>query len=218
MNTAPQATALALLLLLPSPFALEAGDHPTVKKEVVIDDDDFVMCDDDDSSVVVRSDQHSRHGFIGVSLIEITPELRVHYGTPKEAGVLVGQVEPDSPAAKAGIQVGDIITAADGESIDSVRQLSRAIRHKKAGENIKIDISRDRTVKHLTVTVAERKGRELDMGDLSRRIREHVRILPDHDWPAVGLLGHSADLDRLRDRLEELEKRLKEIEKKLSAR
>ncbi|MGH9315606.1 MAG: PDZ domain-containing protein [Thermoanaerobaculia bacterium] len=218
MNTAPQATALALLLLLPSPFAVGASDHPTVKKEVVIDDGDVVICDDDDSPVVVSSDKHSRHGFIGVALIEITPELRAHYGAPKEAGVLVGQVESESPAAKAGIQVGDIITAADGEAIDSVRQLSRAIRHKKAGETVKIDVSRDRTVKHLTVTVAERKGRELDMGDLSRRIREHVRILPDHDWPTVGLLGHSADLDHVRDRLEELEKRLKELEKRLPAR
>lgn len=218
MKTALQATAVALLFLFPSPLALGGSDHPTVKKEVVIDDCEVVTCEDDDSPLVVLSDEHSRHGFIGVALIEITPELRVHYGAPKEAGVLVGQVESDSPAARAGIQVGDILTAADGEAIESVRQLSRAIRHKKAGETVKVDASRDRTVKHLTVTVAERKGRELDMGDLSRRVHEHVRILPDHDWMAGGLLGHSADLDRLRERLEELEKRLKDLEKKLPAR
>jgi membrane-associated protease RseP (regulator of RpoE activity) len=217
MNTAPQATALAFLLLS-SPFALRASDHPTAKKEVVIEDGDVLLCEDDDPAFVVRSDEHAAHGFIGVALIEMTPELRLHYGAPKDAGVLVAQVEADSPAAKAGIQVGDIITAADGETIHSVRQLSRAIRHEKAGETLKMDVSRDRTIKHLTVTVAQRKGRELDLGDLPRRMREHVRILPDHDWPTEGLLGHSADLDRLRDRLEELEKRMKELEKKVSTR
>jgi membrane-associated protease RseP (regulator of RpoE activity) len=205
MKTAVQATALALSLLLPSPFALGASDHPTVKKEIVRDDCEVVTCD-------------GRHGFIGVSLIEITPELRVHYGAPKDAGVLVAQVESDGPGAKAGLQIGDILTAADGEAVDSVRQLSRAIRHKKAGETLKIDVSRERTIKHVTVTVAERRGMEIDLGDLSHRIREHVRILPDEDFTTEGFLGHSADLDQLRDRLEELEKRLKEIEKKLTAR
>ncbi len=217
MNMAPQATALALLLLLPSPLALGGSNHPTVKKEVVIDDCDVVTCEGGET-IIMRSDGHSRHGFIGVALIEITPELRVHYGAPKDAGVLVAQVESDSPATRAGIQVGDILTAADGEAVDSVRQLSRTIRHKKAGETLKVDLSRERTITHLTVTVAERKGSEIDLGDLSHRIHEHVRILPDRDFTAEGLFGHSADLDHLRDRLEELEKRLKEIEKKLPAR
>ena len=43
----------------------------------------------------------------------MTQELRAHYGAPKDAGVLVAGVESESPAAKAGIQVGDIVTRAD---------------------------------------------------------------------------------------------------------
>lgn len=218
MTRAAQATALALAFMLPAPLAFGANDHRTVQKEVIVDDGDVVVCGDDDFPMVFRSEEHSRGGFLGVALIEITPELREHYGAPKDAGVLVGRVESESPAAKAGIQVGDIITSVDGDTIDSVRQLSRAIRHKKAGDTVKLDLSRGRATQHVAVTVAERKGSEMDRSDLGRHIREHVRILPERDWSAGELFGHSVDLDRLRTRLEELEKKLKELEKKLSTR
>jgi C-terminal processing protease CtpA/Prc len=141
----------------------------------------------------------------------MTPELREHFGAPRDAGVLVSKVAADSPAAKAGVQVGDIITAADGERIGSTRDLSREVRRRKEGDTVKLEISRNRAKKELTVKVAERKRHEINVGDLKRRVRDRVRVL-DLDRP---LLEGRKDLGRLRERLEELEKRLGEIEKKL---
>ncbi len=209
MITAPvKAILLALFLFVPSAAPVRAGDEPPGQKEIVIDDD--VDTFDADEPLVLHLGSRSRHGYIGVRLVEMTPELRAHYGAPRDAGVLVAGVEPDSPAAKAGVQVGDIITAVDGDRIDSAWELSRAVRRKKAGEALKLEVFRDRATKHLTVTVEERKRSEIDLGDLRDRVRRHVWTFRDFDrW---------ADLGRLEDRIEELEKRLKELEKKLPAR
>ncbi|HYR46041.1 MAG TPA: PDZ domain-containing protein [Thermoanaerobaculia bacterium] len=205
---------LALLLILPSASRLRAGDDPPgEKRKTFVMDEDGMFAFGDDEPFVYHLGGLGRVR-IGVRLIEITPELRAHYGAPREAGVLVGGVEPDSPAAKAGIQVGDVITSAEGERIASARDLSAAVRRKKGGEAVKLEVARDRAVRSLTVTVEERKGREIAMGDLQRRIQEKVRVMPDLDIRMKGL----GNLDRFQERLEGLEKRLKDLEKRLPAR
>ena len=131
------------------------GDGP-----VVADDDDPIVADDDDSIVadlpdfpdhdlphVVRFRGHRSGGYLGVRSIEMTPELRQHFGAPRDAGVMVGSVEPESPAAKAGIQVADILTAVDGEEVGSTRALSRSVRRHKDGDTVKVDLLRDRSKK-----------------------------------------------------------------------
>src|SRR5204863_3258457 len=57
----------------------------------------------------------SARGRLGVSVQEVTPELAEYFGVKQ--GVLVASVAPDSPAAKAGLKAGDVITAANGKSI-----------------------------------------------------------------------------------------------------
>src|SRR5262245_15606747 len=118
-------TLLALALVVPAAAVLSAGDGAKADRIIVLSDEgapdkgagrhsDFDFDDDFDfdvdvdvDPVVVRIGGKHAGGFLGVQLIGITPELRQHYGVPKDAGVLVGAVEADSPAAKAGIQVGD---------------------------------------------------------------------------------------------------------------
>ena len=218
--------ALPLALLLLASWALPAGanDDPPRKKEkkVVVTDEDVVVLDKDepgDEAFVWRSPGRSRRGYLGVRLLEMTPELRAHFGAPKDAGVLVAGVEKGSPAAKSGIQVGDIITRADGERIESGSDLTRAVRRRKSGEALKLEISRDRVAKSLAVKVEERRVAEFDMGnlgDLGREIGRSVgRDIGRHAWV---LPTPPEDLDRLRDRVEELEKRLNDLEKKLPSR
>ncbi len=216
MITAPlKVILLALLPFVPSAIAGRAADDPPGEKEIVIDDDVFAF--DGDGPLVLRIGRHSGRGYIGIRLIEMTPELRAHYGAPRDAGVLVAEVEPESAAAKAGIQVGDIITSADGERIESARELSRAIRRKKGGDTLQMEVSRDRAMKPLTVTVAERERSEIDLGELRHGLHGRRWTIPDLD-SRKGFTDPWEDLGRLQDRVEELERRVKELEKKRPAR
>ena len=65
-------------------------------------------------------------------------------------GVLIAEVLDDSPAEEAGLEDGDVVTAIDGEEMDSVKELVEAIRDRSPGDEVRIDILRDgrrRTVK-----------------------------------------------------------------------
>jgi membrane-associated protease RseP (regulator of RpoE activity) len=223
-TTALKAMPMALLLIASSAAAPAAGDEPSEKKEkrIVITDDGVFSGGDE--AFVWRFPEHGRQGRIGVRLLEMTPELRAHYGAPREAGVLVAGVEKESPASKAGIQVGDIITRAGEDRVESAADLSRAVRHAKAGDTIKLEVSRDRVSKQLTVKVEERRTSELDLGDLGRDIG---REIGRHAWvfrdrPVIRDRHVIRDLpefrDRLQERIDELEKRLRDLEKKLPAR
>ncbi len=148
-------------------------------------------------------------GYIGVRPVEMTPELRTHFGAPKDAGVFVGKVEKDSPAAKAGLLVADIVTSADGEQIGSTRDLVRAVRRKKEGETVKIELLRDRSPKTLTVTVSEREGGKVHLGEYGRGKRGfRWRGVPPVP-PVAPVPPGSPDLQ---DRLDDLEKRLDALE------
>jgi membrane-associated protease RseP (regulator of RpoE activity) len=227
-NNLLRVVPLVLLLAAASTPAPAAGDEPSEKKEkkIVITDDGVSF--DGDEPFVWRFPEHGRQGRIGVRLLDMTPELRAHYGAPRDAGVLVAGVEKESPASKAGIQVGDIITRAGEERIESAADLSRAVRHAKAGDTLKLDISRDRASKQLTVKVEERKVSGIDLGDFGRDLgRDLGRELGRHAWvlrdgPVIRERRVIRDLpevrDRLRERLDELEKRLSDLEKKLPAR
>ncbi|HMF10259.1 MAG TPA: PDZ domain-containing protein [Thermoanaerobaculia bacterium] len=226
-----KAAPLALLLLLPTLSSARAGDKPQPKKEkeVVVDADPIVTLEDEDGPVIIGSDQdedtaavvagaHSaRRGFLGVQLIDITEDLRAHFGAPRDAGVLVSEVEKDSPAAKAGVSVGDVITRIDGYQMESARDVTRAIRHKKKGDVVKIDVQRAKAARTLSATLEERKGRELELGDLGLH-GMHGRIVMPHDFdlwiPDIRLHGLD-DLSHLQEKLEDLDKRLKDLEKKV---
>ncbi len=210
---------LALLTLLPT-----AGGSPRdggepkkgdAEKKVIVSlgDEDLDVDADSDDPVVVHV---GRRGFLGVRLIEITPELRAHFGAPRDAGVLVSEVEADTPAAKGGIEVGDVITAVDGESAGWTGDVSRAIGRKNGGETVQIDLVRSRASRKLAVKVEERKGRErsIDLGDLRDNLRGHAWVMRDME-KVRPLLGDLEGLSRMRKRMAELEKRLKDLEKRL---
>ena len=235
MVTIPtKAVALALLMLVPpppapppppaspAPPAVPAPPAtPRVSREVVVVDDDGVATfDTDDEPIVVHSEHGRSRGFIGIRLMDLNPELRAHFGAPRDAGVMVSEVDADSPAAKAGVAVGDIITSADGQKVGSPGDLSRAVRGKKKGETIRLDVSRDRSAKHLSVAVEERRMPWMDLGDLDGlrglrglgpEIRSRVMRDIERSRPRLEMRR-----DRLEQKIDEMQKRLDELEKKLS--
>ena len=101
----------------------------------------------------LRFFSHSRP-VLGVQLVDTTPELRVHLGATEDAGVLVGKVLDGMPAETAGIEVGDLIIAVDGDDIESSGDLIHALMDKH-GETITVDVVRDRRVKTIDVSIPE---------------------------------------------------------------
>ena len=214
LTAAWKAILLSLLVLVPT----------ATTTATPADDDDrvIVSVDDDDVDVhglgplVVRV---GSRGFIGVTLVEITPDLRAHYGAPRESGVLVSGVEPDTPAGRAGVVVGDVITSVDGKRARGTGDVSRAVRDKKGGETVELEVVRDRAPRKLTVTVEERKGRErrIDLGEMKDNLKGRAWVMRDFDrgFPVIENLE---DLRGMREKMDDLEKRVKELEKRLSAR
>jgi hypothetical protein len=96
-----------------------------------------------------------RGTILGVAFVPLTPELRQHFGAPEDAGVLVSKVVSDSAAQAAGVEVGDIITKVDGEAIGEGFALGHAIRSRKAGDTISLEVLRDGRVQTLSATLKE---------------------------------------------------------------
>ena len=93
---------------------------------------------------------------IGVSTQPLTKQLADYFGA-KDGGVLITSVSENSPAAKAGLKAGDVITAIDGEKVDSSGDIVRAINKKQEGE-IALTILRDRNTR--TVNLTPEKSKE----------------------------------------------------------
>jgi serine protease Do len=98
---------------------------------------------------------HVTRGWLGVSIQKLTPELAESMGTDGSQGALVASVTPDSPAAKAGVQPGDVIRRWDGKAIDEPGTLSMLVAGTPIGRTVPIELSRDGKSKDVEVTVAK---------------------------------------------------------------
>jgi S1-C subfamily serine protease len=65
-------------------------------------------------------------GRLGLMLMGLTPQLRSYFGAPNNSGLLVAQVAPNSPAARAGVRVGDVITQVDSQNVQSADDIVNA--------------------------------------------------------------------------------------------
>jgi serine protease Do len=92
-------------------------------------------------------------GWIGVQIQPVTSELADSLGLKKAAGALVSEPQANSPAAKAGIESGDVITAVDGKSVADARELARKIGTMAPGNSVKLDLIRQGQEKTVTVTL-----------------------------------------------------------------
>lgn len=106
------------------------------------------------------------HAYLGVELTGLTPELRRHFGVPDDAGVLVGRVDEDSPAAAAGLQVGDILTRFDDEDVTSAGRLGRLVRARDKDDQVTLEYFRDGRAATTTVTLGERRRCGFDVSGL----------------------------------------------------
>ena len=191
-----------LVLLIAAVPLFAAGDAPEGRRTVIVRDGKVIF---DESSPGVK------RGFLGVSTTGISEDLREFFGAPREAGVLVSSVVENGPAAKAGVHVGDIITAINGKTVDDVLDLVLAMREKKNGDSVRVDVIRGKTKQTIVATVEEREAPDTSLRAFDLRL-DRDRLLPRGEWRATVT---TPELETLRDRIHDLEIRLKELQKKL---
>ena len=108
-----------------------------------------------------------RRGWVGVdvvSLDRIPTETRRRYGLP-DAGVLVREVKPGGPAAKAGVRPGDVVVAADGRPVADAGAFAKTVGAKAVGDALRLSILRPSGRVNLTVTIAEMPTPTAPAGD-----------------------------------------------------
>lgn len=103
----------------------------------------------------LRTNGRVSRGRIGVQIAPVTKDVAESIGLGRAQGVLVRGVEEGSPAEKAGLEAGDIITRFDGKAIDKPADLPRAVGNTKPGSKVGVTVFRRGGFKDLSVTVAE---------------------------------------------------------------
>lgn len=95
------------------------------------------------------------HGRMGVSIQEVTREMAEAFGLPKAGGALVNSVEPNGPAARAGIEPGDVILRFDGKPVTTSSDLPRMVGAMKPGTKAPAETWRKGQLRMVTVTIGE---------------------------------------------------------------
>jgi len=103
----------------------------------------------------LRASGRVTRGRIGVQIDQVTKEVAESIGLGKPQGALIRGVEEGSPAEKAGIEAGDIITRFDGKAIDKASDLPRLVGNTKPGSRVNVTVFRRGASKDLNITVAE---------------------------------------------------------------
>ena len=106
------------------------------------------------------------HGHIGIGISDVTPENAKFFGDSTAMGGVVTQVEPDSPGAKAGLQIGDVITEIDGRKINDAGELQVVVGQKQPGTKLELTVLRNGKTMTVPVTL-EALGSHSGEGDSS---------------------------------------------------
>jgi len=104
------------------------------------------------------------HGHIGIGIADVTPENAKFFDNSTTGGV-VTQVELDSPAAKAGLQIGDVITEIDGQKVTDASELQVMVGQKQPGSKITLKVLREGKSMTIPVTLEELGNRQAEGSD-----------------------------------------------------
>ncbi|MFZ0800637.1 MAG: Do family serine endopeptidase, partial [Terriglobales bacterium] len=152
------------------------------------------------------------HGYMGIGISDVTPENSKFFNVTDAEGALVTQVESDSPAAKAGVKVGDVIRELDGKQIPDAGELQVEVGQKRPGSIIKLSILREGKSMTVPVTLEAMGARDksdnevsdaghgkprwgIGLGDLDGNVRGQIQVPSDVHGAIVEQVqpGSSAD-------------------------
>jgi serine protease Do len=127
----------------------------------------------------LASTGHVVRGWLGVTIQPLTPELAKSFGLDTSTGAVISGVTEGSPAEKAGLARGDVITKYDGRVIARASDLPRAVAETPVGRAVPIEVVRDGAHKTLTVSVAKMADEQL------------AAATPAADGPRLGIAARA---------------------------
>jgi serine protease Do len=120
-------------------------------------------------------------GWLGVQIQPVTSEIADSMGLKSDQGALVSEPQANSPAMKAGIKSGDVITKVNGEAVKDARALARRISALAPGASVKLTVVRGGKEEIVSLTLGEMpKERQANAGSEERE-------MPGADVPKLGL-------------------------------
>jgi serine protease Do len=129
------------------------------------------------------------HGYIGISIEDVTPDSAKFFDVKKAVGAVVSDVTPDSPGGKAGLKTGDVITEFNGKPVSDAGELQMETSQKQPGDTIQLSVVRDGKTLNVPVTLDSMNGGHeqevaqngsgkgrwgLGLADLSPDVRQQV--------------------------------------------
>src|ERR1700731_4672258 len=135
------------------------------------------------------------HGYIGIGISDVTPEEAKFFHVDNAPGAVITQVEPNSPGAKAGLKVGDIITDLNGKTVSDAGTLQVEVGQKQSGTTLHLKALRDGKPVDVSITLeAMGKGEHdndraeashgkprwgVGLGDLTPELRQQLQAGDD---------------------------------------
>lgn len=150
---------------------LIAAQAEATRPRISINGEDFSTLDDT--------------GWMGVSTDDVSADRAKELKLNAARGVYVSEVEKDSPAEKAGLKSGDVITEFNGEHVEGVAQFRRLVRETPPGRTVSVTVWREGHSQTLSVTISTYSGQLMDM------MKNRIRVAPprltwnDSDGPMV---------------------------------
>src|SRR5207237_1100362 len=130
-------------------------------------------------------------GWIGVQIQPVTADIADSLGLKKAEGALVAEPQPNGPAAKAGIESGDVITAVNGETVKDARELARTIGALAPGASVKLNVLHKGQDKVVNLTLGQLPNSVEAKADTDRSDRDTRKR--GSDVPKLGLTLAPAD-------------------------
>ena len=132
------------------------------------------------------------HGYMGVSIVDVTPENAKFFEVTDNIGALIAQIAPDSPGAKAGLRVGDVVKEINGKKVNDAGELQVEVGQRKPGTTVNLQVLRDGKDVNVPVTLADLNGRKeearenggtpgharwgLGLADLTQDARSQIQV------------------------------------------
>jgi serine protease Do len=129
----------------------------------------------------LRRGQRPERGYLGVGLQPLDENIAESLGLPKDRGEIVRSVQPDEPAARAGIQQGDVIVRVNRREVNPDQTVSYLIANTPVGSRIPVEIIRGGRRQTINITVGQRPTEE----ELARQLGNDDEPLAPETGPAI---------------------------------